>query len=497
MRMDSHSINAKGSLMIQGTTSDAGKSVCVAGLARVLKRRGFSVAPFKPQNMALNSAVTSCGGEIGRAQALQAVACGIELTTDLNPVLLKPTNDMQSQVIIQGKAVSQLDAKTFGNIKSLAFDKVLESYERLQKQYDVILIEGAGSPAEVNLRKNDIANMGFAEAVDCPVVLISDIDRGGVFAHLTGTVNLLSPSEQERIKGFIINKFRGRIELLQNGLDWLDEYTDKTIFGVVPYIKSLRLDAEDTINIEKDDTNSSINVKVPVLPRISNHTDFEPLKWHDKVNLEYVGADSSLDNADLIILPGTKNVRDDLNYIKQTGWDKQIKRHLRYGGKLLAICGGFQMLGNTISDPQGIESSAGESKGLGLLDFSTRLEESKQLKNVSGEILFNQNQMSISGYEIHCGTSTGAALENAFCQLTDQSGQSHLDGAVSEDKLIIGTYVHGLFEDKASMQTILHWVSGKQLAAQSWNETREHELNRLADCYEEHLDIEALIAEVN
>ena len=254
-----------GSLMIQGTTSDAGKSICVAGLCRVLKRRGISVAPFKPQNMALNSAVTPCGGEIGRAQALQAVACGLEPALDFNPVLLKPSGDKRSQVIIHGQAVSELEAERFGDIKSLAFSRVLESYRRLQEQFDVVIIEGAGSPAEINLRKNDIANMGFAQAVDCPVILIGDINRGGVFAHLIGTLNLLSPSEQKRIKGFIINFFRGDLSLLQGGLDWLEDYTRKPVFGVLPYISQLKLDAEDAINCESIQQPGSVKIKIPVL----------------------------------------------------------------------------------------------------------------------------------------------------------------------------------------------------------------------------------------
>ncbi|TQV89622.1 cobyric acid synthase [Aliikangiella coralliicola] len=489
----------QGSLMIQGTTSDAGKSICVAGLCRVLKRKKISVAPFKPQNMALNSAVAKSvgqpevGGEIGRAQALQAAACGLEPTTDFNPVLLKPSSDMKSQVIIHGQAVSELEARTFGDIKSMAFEKVLESYWRLKKQYDVVLIEGAGSPAEVNLRKNDIANMGFAEAVDCPVVLISDINRGGVFAHLTGTVNLLSESEQQRIKGFIINQFRGRIELLQSGLDWLEDYSNKKVLGVLPYLTQLKLDAEDAINSERHQQSASINIKVPVLPRISNHTDFDPLKWHPDVNLQFIGGGESLEGADLIILPGSKSVRSDLKFIEEQGWDKQIKRHLRYGGKLLGICGGFQMLGNVIRDPEGIESHAGSSQGLALFDFQTNLTQAKQLKRVSGQCHIDESSNEISGYEIHCGNSEGDALQNAFATITDQQGNTYKDGVISEDKQIIGTYIHGLFESKNSLASILSWISGKEHVVKGWNETRETELERLADCFEEYLDIDAII----
>ncbi len=486
-------LNLKGSLMLQGTTSDAGKSICVAGLCRVLVRKGVSVAPFKPQNMALNSAVTVSGGEIGRAQALQAVACGLTPSTDFNPVLLKPGSDMRSQVIIHGEAINHLDARNFGEIKTMAFEKVLESYYRLKSDYDVVLIEGAGSPAEINLRKNDIANMGFAEAVDCPVVLVSDIHRGGVFAHLTGTVNLLSKTEQNRIKGFIINQFRGRMELLQSGLDWLYDYTQKSVLGVLPHIQSLKLDAEDAVNTEVHKQSTSIHIKVPLLQRISNHTDFDPLRWHPEVKLEFVPPGQSLQGADLIILPGSKSVRDDLNYLKQQSWDHQISRHLRYGGKLLGICGGFQMLGQLISDPDGIESEAGESRGLGYLDFTTELRQQKQLTQVKGVCRLQQETGEITGYEIHCGESNGPDLSRWFAKVSDQNGRAFNDGVVSRDGQIVGSYLHGLFETKESLAMILGWVSGEKQSSANWSEVRESELERLADVFEAHLDIEKIM----
>jgi len=518
----------KGTLMVQGTTSDAGKSLCVTALCRVLARRGISVAPFKPQNMALNSAVTDDGGEIGRAQALQAVAAGVPLTTDLNPVLLKPASDMTSQVIINGRMVSDLEAKQFGNIKALAFDSVLAAYYRLTHQYDVVLVEGAGSPAEVNLRANDIANMGFAEAVDCPVLLISDIDRGGVFAHLTGTVNILAPSEQARIKGFIINKFRGYLGLLQDGLDWLENHTQRPVMGVVPYLTGLHLDAEDAIYQPSDDSASDsdkvnsgsnsvprIRIKIPVLPRISNHTDFEPLLAHPNVTLEYVPEGGSLQGADLIILPGSKNVRADLDFFRAQGWETQLLRHLRYGGKVLGICGGFQMLGSRLADPLGIESAyaevsqadSGESSGLGLLKISTTLAPEKQLKQVSGQLLVNDQETDITGYEIHCGVSSGPGLNRPFATLkTTQSAEgfdtAEFDGAISDDGQVAGTYLHGLFEHPQASQALLQWALGNsgvgesdrtQIAAQDWQQKREASIDRLADAYEEHLDIEAII----
>ncbi len=480
-------------LMIQGTTSDAGKSIAVAGLCRVLKRRGISVAPFKPQNMALNSAVTVSGGEIGRAQALQAAACGLEPHIDFNPLLLKPSSDQKSQVILHGKAVSELEAEKFGSIKELAFDRVLESYHRLQKQYDRVLIEGAGSPAEINLRSRDIANMGFAEAVNCAVVLISDIDRGGVFAHLVGTLQLLSASERARTHGFIINKFRGSIDLLQSGLDWLEAHTEKSVFGVLPYLSALKLDAEDAINTETHNQQTEICIKVPVLTRISNHTDFDPLRWHPKVNLQFVGPGETLSGADLIILPGSKSVRNDIEHLRTQGWDRDIQRHLRYGGKLLGICGGFQMLGNVVRDPSGIESAAGTTQGLSLLDFDTTLACEKKLTQVEGTIRISNDTASIKGYEIHCGVTEGSALTRSFAQVSDHQGNHYTDGVISDDGQIIGTYLHGLFEHADSLAAILSWVSGKPQSGVDWDEVRNKELDRLADCFEQHLDINALL----
>ncbi|WMS86077.1 cobyric acid synthase [Pleionea litopenaei] len=480
-------------LMIQGTTSDAGKSITVAGLCRLLHRRGMSVAPFKPQNMALNSAVTAEGGEIGRAQALQAFACDLAPHTDFNPVLLKPSSDQRSQVIIHGQVVSELEAQTFGSIKALAFDRVLESYRRLQQQYDVVLIEGAGSPAEINLRARDIANMGFAEAVNCPVVLISDIDRGGVFAHLVGTHDLLSPSEQNRIKGFIINKFRGSLDLLQSGLDWLETYRNKPVFGVLPYLPHLKLDAEDAIQVDEQDHRGNIEIKVPVLSRISNHTDFDPLRWHPKVNLTFVPPGSSLGKADLIIIPGSKNVRAELTLFRQQGWDHDLQRHLRFGGKVLGICGGYQMLGRSVSDPMGVESTAGSSEGLNLLPIDTELRPNKQLKQITGTFSLGTMHGKITGYEIHCGVSTHQEPLKSFSQLNDQFGDHYPDGAVSDCQQIFGTYIHGLFEHPEFLSSLLQWVSGERVQSINWNQIRMQELDRLADCFEEHLNIDALL----
>src|ERR1700722_2323647 len=323
-------------LMVQGTTSDAGKSTLVTGLCRVLKRRGVRVAPLKPQNMALNSAVTADGGEIGRAQALQAQAAGIAPTSDMNPVLLKPTTDIGAQIIVNGHAIGNMAAGEYHDYKRIARVAVLASYARLAQQYQTIIVEGAGSPAEINLREGDIANMGFAEAVDCPVVLIADIDRGGVFAHLVGTLALLRPSEQARVTGFVITRFRGELALLQSGLDWLERHTGKPVFGVLPYLHGLHLDAEDGISRDTPAARSAtppqherMQVVLPVLPRISNHTDFDPLRRHPQVDLHYVDATQRPPAADLIILPGSKNVRADLEWLRVHGWSGHVKKEIR------------------------------------------------------------------------------------------------------------------------------------------------------------------------
>ena len=470
-------------LMVQGTTSDAGKSTLVTALCRWLTRQGVAVVPFKPQNMALNSAVTADGGEIGRAQAVQAQACGLAPHTDMNPVLLKPNSDTGAQVIIHGRAVTTMNAVAYHGYKEIAMKAVLESHQRLGQTYPVIMVEGAGSPAEINLRANDIANMGFAEAVDCPVLLIADINRGGVFAHLVGTLELLSPSEQARVKGFIINRFRGDIALLQPGLDWLEARTGKPVVGVLPYVMDLHLEAEDGLDQRQTDkVERVLNVVVPILPRISNHTDFDPLRLHPQVNLQFIGPGQTIPPADLIILPGSKSVRSDLTYLRANGWDTAITRHLRYGGKLLGICGGLQMLGEQLHDPSGLEGAPGSSAGLGLLEMSTVLEQEKQLRNVKGRLLLENVQ--VSGYEIHAGVTTGPALDNPAVQLDDDRS----DGAQSADGQVFGTYLHGLFETPEACSALLRWAGLEDVQAVDYHALRERDIERLADLVENHLD---------
>ncbi len=476
-------------IMVQGTTSDAGKSVLVAGLCRVLARKGIAVAPFKSQNMALNSAVTQDGGEIGRAQAVQAQACRIEPTVDMNPVLLKPNTDIGAQVIVQGKALADMDAVGYHNYKKVVMGPIMDSFAKLQAQYQTVVIEGAGSPAEINLRENDVANMGFAEKADVPVIIIADIDRGGVFAHLYGTLALLSESEQNRVKGFVINRFRGDIKLLESGLDWLEQKTGKPVLGVLPYLHGLMLEAEDAINSQQVEstTDQPLRVAVPVLTRVSNHTDFDPLRMHPQVNLMLVGKGEPLPPCDLVIIPGTKNVRDDLAYLKEQGWDQQIQRHLRLGGKLMGICGGYQMLGQTIADPLGIEGKAGESQGLGYLDVTTVLEQEKQLKQVSGTLtLPNQASVPVRGYEIHAGVTTGVQVD-APIQL-----ESGLDGQLGVDNQVFGTYLHGIFERQEACDAILSWAGLEATQTPDFDQIREQGIDRVADTIEQYLDLEAL-----
>ena len=472
-------------LMIQGCTSDAGKSVIVAGLCRLLANRGLQVAPFKPQNMALNSAVTEGGGEIGRAQALQAVACYLEPHIDFNPILLKPDTDTGAQVIVHGKALTTMQAGEFHNYKKTAMKAVLDSHQRLSSHYQTVIVEGAGSPAEINLRDGDIANMGFAEQVDCPVVLVADIDRGGVFAHLVGTLKLLSQSEQNRVIGFIINKFRGDKKLLDPGLEWLEQETGKPVLGVIPYLHNLYLDAEDALSCEQRiDSEAPLKVVVPVLPRVSNHTDFDALRLHPGVELDYVSIEEPGRPADLIILPGSKNTISDLAALKDHNWQNYLLKHLRYGGKVLGICGGFQMLGTDIADPHGIENNGQPRQitGFGLLNMRTTLNPQKTLDRTHARLSAEFGLASVSGYEIHCGETT--LNESPFCTL--DSGQ--IDGAVNQDKNIAGTYLHGLFDSTGGCNAILNWAGLSGNRAVDIAAERERQLDRVADCLEEHLN---------
>ena len=470
-------------LMIQGCTSDAGKSALVTGICRVLSRHGKRVAPFKPQNMALNSAVTVDSGEIGRAQAVQAHACNLEPHTDMNPVLLKPNTDIGAQVIVHGRAIGNMDASRYHEFKPQLLDSVLASFGRLKAAYEYVVVEGAGSPAEINLRDRDIANMGFAEAADCPVLLIADIDRGGVFAHLVGTLELLSAAERKRVKGFVINRFRGDIALLQAGLDWLEQRTGIPVLGVLPYLHDLHLEAEDGLGklVFPARSENKLRVIVPLLPRISNHTDFDALRLHPEISLHFIKSGEAISAADLIVLPGSKSVATDLAWLRANGWVDAIQRHLRYGGKLIGICGGFQMLGNKLHDPLGIEGEAGSCSGLNLLEMETELKPVKQLKRVSGTLTLAD--APVTGYEIHAGVSSGPALNHPAMHLDGCS-----DGALSYDGQILGTYLHGLFDVGEACTALLCWAGLETKCDHDYAALRERGIEQMADAVERNLD---------
>jgi adenosylcobyric acid synthase len=442
------------------------------------------VAPFKPQNMALNSAVTRDGGEIGRAQALQAIAAGIEPHTDFNPVLLKPSSDIGAQVIIHGRVRAEMNARDYHQYKTVAMAAVLESHARLLAQYETVIVEGAGSPAEINLRDRDIANMGFAEAVDCPVVLVADIDRGGVFAHFVGTLACLSESERNRIVGFVINRFRGDIKLLEPGLEWLERETGKPVLAVLPYLHGLYLDAEDAVQ-SVTPREGKFRVVVPSYPRMSNHTDFDPLRAHPEVDLRFVREGETIPGADLIVLPGSKNTRADLEWLLRQGWKDAIHRHLRYGGKVIGICGGFQMLGRFVDDPDGVEGGAGRSEALGLLDLATTLTCDKRLAQVSGRCVFDplSDGAAVDGYEIHMGVSSGAALARPAFELDGRP-----EGACSDDGQVLGSYLHGMFDKAAACAALLRWAGLHSQHAVDAAALREASLDRIADASAPLLD---------
>lgn len=478
-------------LMVQGTSSDAGKSALVTALCRYLQRQGVPVAPFKPQNMALNSAVTVDGGEIGRAQAVQAAACGLPPHTDMNPVLLKPTAEKTAQVIIHGKVVGNQSARQYHDFKREALQSVLVSWERLTARYQTVIAEGAGSPAEINLRQDDLANMGFAEAVDCPVILIADIDKGGVFAQIVGTLALLSASERRRIVGFVINRFRGDIGLLEPGLDWLRRETGKPVLAVMPYLQDLYLEAEDSLVVlgTQQDLDDAFHVVVPHLPSFSNRTDFDALQLHPGVRVSFAKTPEQIAGADLIVLPGSKAVHRDLLELKQRGWDRFIHRHLRYGGKVLGICGGFQMLGKAIHDPHGVEGPPSSLAGLGLLDMETTLTRQKILKQTAGR--FSERDIPVAGYEIHMGVSAGPALQRPLFVLADGA-----DGALSNDDQVAGAYLHGLFDLPEACGKLLNWAGYQSGQAVDLREMREAGIDRLADALAENFDFALLRVEL-
>jgi adenosylcobyric acid synthase len=447
------------------------------------------VAPFKPQNMARNAAGTADGGEIGRAQALQAQAAGVAPRIDFNPVLLKPTTDRRAQVIIHGHAIDTLDARAYHDYKQTALTAVLASWRRLRAEFAWLIVEGAGSPAEINLRANDIANMGFAERADVPVILVADIDRGGVFAHLAGTLALLSPSERARVKGFVINRFRGDLALLQPGLDWLEAHTGKPVFGVLPYLPGLLLDAEDAIaTASAAKPAARLTAAAIAYPRCSNHNDLDPLRLHPQVDFRWIGPGQTLPPCDLVILPGSKAVQADLDWLRAQGHDAALARHLRYGGKLIGICGGLQMLGQQIHDPLGLEGAPGSRPGLRWLDCVTTLAAEKQLRNVTGTLAL-PGAPALRGYEIHLGVTHGAALARPAAHLVDAAaGMARADGAQSADGQIFASYCHGLFDHPAALTALLAWAGLRDAQTVDYAARREADLDRLADAVTAALD---------
>ena len=482
-------------LMFQGTGSDVGKSLIVAGLCRVLTNRGLSVRPFKPQNMSNNAAVTEDGGEIGRAQALQARAARVAPSVDMNPVLLKPQSEVGAQIVVQGRVFGNARAREYQSRKAELMPYVLDSFAKIRAQCDVVLVEGAGSASEVNLRANDIANMGFARAADVPVVLIGDIDRGGVIASLCGTAAVVDPDDGKLIAGFIVNKMRGDPSLFATGMTFVAERTGWAPLGLVPYFRDAhRLPAEDVFGLEAsparapDLAGRGLRVVVPVLPHIANFDDLDPLRLEPGVELVLLrnGAPLPVDT-DLVILPGSKATIADLVALRSFGWDADIIAHARRGGRVLGLCGGYQMLGRRIADPDGIEGPPGSADGLGLLEVTTELIGDKSLVAVKGRTV--ADGVAVAGYEMHIGRTTGAGTQRPLLRLDD--GRS--DGAVSADGRVTGSYLHGFFTGDAQRAALLARL-GAPASSLAYEVLVEQTLDALAAHLDAHLDIEKLLS---
>jgi adenosylcobyric acid synthase len=476
--------------MLQGTGSDVGKSLLTAGLARTFKRRGLAVRPFKPQNMSNNAAVTAEGGEIGRAQALQARAAGIEPSVHMNPVLLKPQSERGAQVVVAGRMLRTASAREYQTLRAELLPRVLESFALTAAGADLVLVEGAGSPAEVNLRSGDIANMGFAEAADLPVVLVGDIERGGVIAQICGTHLLLPPEERRRLKGAIVNKFRGDVSLFAGGIETIRAVTGLPCLGVVPWFERARdLPAEDALALERMPAPARagrFRIAVPRLPRIANFDDLDPLRAEPDVAVELVQPGRPLPLCDLILLPGSKATLGDLAALRAEGWDIDILAHVRRGGAVLGLCAGYQMLGRRIADPTGIEGRAGEAQGLGLLEVETVLTDEKALVQVTGVEL--RSNAAITGYEMHVGRTDGASARRPMLRLG-----SRLDGAVSADGRVMGCHVHGIFASDGFRRAFLERLGSKADAALVYEARVDSALEALADHCEAHLDVSRIL----
>ncbi|WP_395020455.1 cobyric acid synthase [Dongia sp.] len=481
-------------VMFQGTGSDVGKSLIVAGLCRAYARKGLKVRPFKPQNMSNNAAVTADGGEIGRAQALQARACGIPPSKHMNPVLLKPQSETGAQVIVQGQIFTNAKAADYQKLKPQLLAKVLESYRILRADADLVLVEGAGSPAEVNLRQGDIANMGFALSAGVPVVLVGDIDRGGVIASLVGTKALLAPAEAARVKGFLINKFRGDLTLFTDGMKAIAEKTGFAPLGVVPWFDGARdLPAEDSVALDGAHAGygaregAAIKVVVPQLPRISNFDDLDPLRAEPGVTVEFVTTERALPgDADLVILPGSKATIVDLIALRQAGWDIDLKAHVRRGGRVLGLCGGYQMLGMRVADPKNIEGPIGELPGLGLLNVKTTLTPKKKLVEITGKDIATGT--AVRGYEMHVGETTGSDCDRPMLDLGGRP-----DGAISPDGRVMGCYLHGIFADDAFRRAYLKTLKPDFASDLNFEARVDATLDALADHLEQHVAIDRIL----
>ncbi len=482
-------------IMIQGTSSHAGKSLVVTALCRVLKDMGFKVAPFKAQNMALNSGVTPDGLEMGRAQILQAEAAGIEPRVEMNPILLKPSSDVGAQVVVMGRPVGNMTALSYYARKKELIKLVVDCFNRLRSEFDIVVIEGAGSPAEINLKDKDIVNMGLAKRVKSPVLIVGDIDRGGVFASFYGTYHLLDDEERSLVKGFIINKFRGDRSLLEDGLKALEDMTGIPTVGVIPFMRDLILDDEDGVSLEgvRRPRQGEIKIKVVKLPRISNFTDFHPLELTDGVSLEYVEDPMDLMDADVAIVPGSKNTIQDLRFMKKLGFDLAIRLLSMQGRVVMGICGGYQMLGECILDPYGVEGG-GEEEGLSLIPSRTVMSKDKTLSRVSGEGVL-PGHPRVHGYEIHMGV-TFISEAKPMVRVTWKNGASvqQLDGFADTEKRVFGTYIHGIFDSADFRRSFLRWVSGEVVEGiEDYSSIRERMIRLLADTFRESVDMDAIM----
>ncbi len=484
--------------MIQGTHSDAGKSLIATGLCRIFHQDGYKTAPFKAQNMSLNSYVTPDGKEIGRSQGVQAEAAGVVATADMNPILIKPTGHLTSQIIVNGKPLGNYEATQYRQeFFEQGLQTIRDAYERLASDHEVIVMEGAGSPAEINLNDRELANMRIARLTNAPVILVGDIDKGGVFASLVGTLQLLEQEDRDRVIGVIINKFRGELSLLEPGLKWFEEYTGKPVLGVIPYLQDVHVDAEDSVILESSsrvqNEEKEIDIAVLKYPYISNFTDIDPFLIEPDCGVRYVKDERELGRPDIIILPGTKNTIEDLLFLKQTGLFDAILERIQAGNtSIFGICGGYQMLGKEITDPYQIESKIGCIQGFGLLPIRTELLREKTTVLSEGELCFNNKSFMVKGYEIHMGVTSFIEQADSLLQMNDKK-----DGAKTKDERVMGTYFHGIFHNDAFRSAYLNCIRFKKglptlEKRESYDEIREASFDKIAETLRQHLSLQTI-----